>query len=98
MSFLPPSRPESINANSISLSEQLNTELAHFLLELVQHADDLKYQPGTQPSLIFRLIGNQLLVVSKETGFTERDVESICSVGDSTKAGVADQTGEKGIG
>jgi hypothetical protein len=82
----------------LSLSEQLNTELAHFLLELVQNADDLKYQPGTRPSLTFRLIGNHLLVVSNETGFKERDVESICSVGDSTKVGIEDTTGEKGIG
>jgi hypothetical protein len=81
-----------------SLADQLNSELCHFLLELVQNSDDIRYNPGTLPLLKFRLHGNGLLVISNEIGFTQRDVESICSVGDSTKVGIADTTGEKGIG
>jgi hypothetical protein len=81
-----------------SLAEQLNSELCHFILELVQNGDDLKYNADAIPSLKFQLHGRELLVISNETGFTERDIEAICSVGSSTKIGIADTTGEKGIG
>jgi hypothetical protein len=82
---------------SPSLADRLNSDLCHFLLELVQNAEDVKYNLSTLPLLKFRLHGNDL-VISNEIGFTKRDVESICSVGDSTKVGIADTTGEKGIG
>ena len=76
----------------------MNSDVSHFLLELVQNANDLKYDDGASPLLRFELIGSDLLVISNETGFAEGDVRAICAAGMSTKAGNEDTTGEKGIG
>jgi len=73
------------------------------LLELIQNADDNSYNTasGTTPTLDITLYEDYLRVDCNETGFTPRNVEAICKVGNSTKAGVGNVTryvGEKGIG
>lgn len=75
----------------------------HFLLELIQNADDNSYNTssGITPTLDISLYDDYLRVDCNETGFAPRHVEAICKVGSSTKTGAGNSTryvGEKGIG
>ncbi len=80
------------------LSVELYSDDTHFVLELIQNADDNKYGVDVVPRLIFELKPDRLVVVNNENGFSAKDVDSLCSLGDSTKAGDKTKTGEKGIG
>jgi hypothetical protein len=83
-----------------SLAEQLYQKSTHFLLELIQNADDNNYK-SSNPTLNITLSGHTLRIDCNEIGFTRRNTEAICSVGRSTKAGLeksAGYIGEKGIG
>ncbi|EEU43645.1 uncharacterized protein NECHADRAFT_82646 [Fusarium vanettenii 77-13-4] len=83
-----------------SLSRELYEKQTHFLLELIQNAEDNTYDDVT-PSLSFTYKRGSLRVDCNETGFTERNVRAICKIGESTKAGLgqsARYVGEKGIG
>ncbi|KAK6432213.1 hypothetical protein LTR95_011620 [Oleoguttula sp. CCFEE 5521] len=95
------------NARSLSraldmLSTQLYTKSTHFMLELIQNADDNTYAPGVDPilTLAYREDG-YLWVGCNEIGFSKANVEAICDINDSTKK-VTNATkgyiGEKGIG
>jgi hypothetical protein len=83
------------------LSRELYDKPTHFLLELVQNADDNTYQSESPPSLSFTYKKGSLRVDCNEVGFTESNVKAICSIGESTKTGLDHSTryiGEKGIG
>ncbi|KAI1377524.1 hypothetical protein F4677DRAFT_39179 [Hypoxylon crocopeplum] len=83
------------------LSDQLYHESTHFLLEMIQNADDASYADGVTPSIRFTLNSRTLQIDCNEKGFTPDNVESICSVAHSTKVGhgkAMDYVGEKGIG
>lgn len=83
------------------LSEQLYQSSTHFLLELIQNADDNEYAVDVQPSLNFTYTRGHLRVDCNEVGFTPHNVESLCRVGQSTKKQGKTTTGyvgEKGIG
>jgi hypothetical protein len=71
-------------------------------LELLQNLDDTSYAAGVQPTVLFNLRNDKLVVESNQIGFTEKDVDAICSLGESSKilidGVVKDTTGEKGIG
>jgi hypothetical protein len=71
-------------------------------LELLQNLDDTPYADGVQPAVSFNLHGRKLVVESNQIGFTEKDVDAICSLGNSSKVPVEgvikETTGEKGIG
>jgi HSP90 family molecular chaperone len=85
----------------LSIAEQLYRKSTHFLLELIQNADDNSYERDTLPQLNITYRNKCLQVDCNETGFSERNVEAICRVGYSTKAGADHATryvGEKGIG
>jgi len=95
--------------NSIEhLSEGLYSRDIHFVMELIQNAEDNTYLPGIQPELIFRLLPEDptntpgahgaLLVVNNESGLRFQDIEALCSVGKSTKTKRQGYIGEKGIG
>ncbi|XP_068664998.1 uncharacterized protein [Aristolochia californica] len=75
----------------------------------VENAEDNEYPPGVQPSLEFVItsqditatgVSATLLIFNNEKGFFEKNIDSICSVGKSTKKGKRQQgyIGEKGIG
>lgn len=86
-----------------SVSDELYHQSTHFLLELIQNANDNSYDTssGITPTLDISLYDDYLRVDCNETGFAPRNVEAICKVGSSTKAGVGNATryvGEKGIG
>ena len=83
-----------------SLSRQLYDKETHFLLELIQNADDNTYDCAI-PSLDFTYRRGSLRVDCNEIGFTESNVRAICKIGESTKVGLGQSTryiGEKGIG
>ena len=99
-----------VRAGALNLQRQLNNALkllssdlyskkSHFVLEIVQNADDNAYIAGTTPELGFAVSPDRMVVVNNELGFSQENVNAICSVGASSKS--KDKTGyigEKGIG
>ncbi|KAI3820646.1 hypothetical protein L1987_08194 [Smallanthus sonchifolius] len=92
-----------------NLSAELYAKDVHFLMELIQNAEDNEYPEGVDPSLEFVITSKDitntgapatLLVFNNEIGFSRKNVDSICSVGRSTKKGLRKRgyIGEKGIG
>lgn len=82
------------------MSSQLYEKPSHFLLEFLQNADDNTYT-NSNPTLNFTYRNGKLRIDCNEIGFTRQNVEAICSISESTKAGAnksADNIGEKGIG
>ncbi|QOF76171.1 DUF3883 domain-containing protein [Variovorax sp. 38R] len=100
----------SVRAGALYLQTQLNNALtllssdlyskkSHFVLEIVQNADDNAYGVGVTPELGFDVHPHRMVVVNNELGFSQENVTAICSVGASSKS--KDKTGyigEKGIG
>lgn len=84
------------------LSEELYSKPTHFILELVQNADDNSYEMGIVPKLSFLYRqGGSLWVGCNEAGFSEDNVRSICRIASSTKNVENNRKGyigEKGIG
>ncbi|CAK7336788.1 unnamed protein product [Dovyalis caffra] len=91
------------------LSAELYAKDVHFLMELIQNAEDNEYLEGVDPSLEFVITSRDitatgapatLLIFNSEKGFSAKNIESICSVGNSTKKGNRKRgyIGEKGIG
>jgi len=82
------------------LADELYQKSTHFLLELLQNADDNSYDVA-EPSVSLTYKNRCLRVDCNERGFNQQNVEAICRVGSSTKAGSDRATtyvGEKGIG
>nr|DAD22702.1 TPA_asm: hypothetical protein HUJ06_024165 [Nelumbo nucifera] len=91
------------------LSAELYAKDVHFLMEFIQNAEDNEYLEGVKPSLELMITSKDitatgapatLLLFNNEKGFAPRNIESICSVGRSTKKGNRQRgyIGEKGIG
>jgi hypothetical protein len=90
------------------LSEGLYSRDVHFILELIQNAEDNHYGANVDPSLSFRLTANDptgtpgadgaLIIENNELGFLFDNVDAICDVGRSTKTKQEGYIGEKGIG
>ncbi|XP_062118267.1 uncharacterized protein LOC133831877 [Humulus lupulus] len=92
-----------------SLSAELYTKDVHFLMELIQNAEDNEYEQSVEPTLEFILTKEDitetgapatLLIFNNEVGFSRKNMDSLCSIGRSTKKGKRQQgfIGEKGIG
>ncbi|OMO93799.1 hypothetical protein COLO4_16668 [Corchorus olitorius] len=92
-----------------NLSAKLYTKDVHFLMELIQNAEDNEYLEGVDPSLEFVITSQDitamgapatLLMFNNENGFSSKNIESLCSIGRSTKKGNRKHgyIGEKGIG
>ncbi|GAB2267233.1 hypothetical protein Dimus_002217 [Dionaea muscipula] len=80
------------------LSQELYSQDSHFLLELVQNADDNVYPEEVEPTLMFILQDTGITVLNNERGFTAKNIKALCDVGSSTKKGSAGYIGQKGIG
>ncbi|KAJ6374566.1 hypothetical protein OIU78_030134 [Salix suchowensis] len=91
------------------LSAELYAKDVHFLMELIQNAEDNEYLEEVDPSLEFVITSRDitntgapatLLMFNNEKGFSAKNIESICNVGNSTKKGnrKLGYIGEKGIG
>jgi hypothetical protein len=79
------------------LSKELYNTDMHFVLELIQNADDNQY--NTKPTLIFVIDINSINIYNNELGFQENNIQALCDIGKSTK-GKHKQgyIGQKGIG
>ena len=98
---------DSLNNSIRTLSKDLYTKDTHFVLELIQNAEDNTYRKS-DPSLSFLLVkadptstkgsDGALIVQNNETGFSRKNVDAICAVGKTTKRKIQGYIGEKGIG
>ncbi|KAK1945297.1 hypothetical protein P3T76_003830 [Phytophthora citrophthora] len=82
------------------LSDELYSESTHFVLELLQNADDNTYDDTVIPLGDFTLTKDKEIVFyNNEKGFSSTNIQAICDVGASTKAVDSDASiGKKGIG
>ncbi|KAJ0371881.1 hypothetical protein COL154_000567 [Colletotrichum chrysophilum] len=88
------------------LSEQLYNKDMHFILELIQNADDNAYGASTIPSFGMRLDKNDgdctFQTGCNEVGFIVHQIDALCRIASSTKKNEKDvrtgYIGEKGIG
>ncbi|KAK7918618.1 hypothetical protein WMY93_009902 [Mugilogobius chulae] len=83
------------------LSTELYSKDTHFVLELIQNADDNSYalDEGVTPALAFMVERDCITVLNNETGFQEKNIRAICDVGRSTKGKhTYGYIGQKGIG
>ncbi|ESN90221.1 hypothetical protein HELRODRAFT_90869 [Helobdella robusta] len=82
------------------LSKDLYSKDTHFVLELVQNADDNSYSSeNCTPSLRFILNQDSIVVLNNEVGFNELNFRAICDVGRTTKGKhMLGYIGQKGIG
>ncbi len=67
------------------LSEELYATSTHFVLELLQNADDNRYEPHVTPRASFRITQDAITFFCNECGFEPEHVRAICDVGASTK-------------
>lgn len=79
------------------IAGDLYTETERFIFELLQNADDIPNEKG-EVDVKFNLLLENLLFLHNGKPFDSNDVESISSIGDSTKRKDAEKTGYKGIG
>jgi hypothetical protein len=89
---------EKLNRTLQLLAVDLYTKETHFVLELIQNADDNAYPEGAPPKLSFHLSPERLLLINNEVGFDESNVRALCDVGKSSKEKKKGYIGEKGIG
>ncbi|MBS3030005.1 MAG: DUF3883 domain-containing protein [Dolichospermum sp. DET50] len=89
---------KSLNSALERLSIDLYSKETHFVLELIQNADDNQYQNEVIPTLSLTIEAEKIIVQNNEIGFSEDNVRAICNVGRSTKTKVEGYIGEKGIG
>lgn len=75
----------------------LYTETERFVYELLQNADD-QPQDNSLVNVTLKTLNENLLFMHSGKPFSEADVESISSIGDSTKKTDSEKTGYKGIG
>ncbi|CAH0521428.1 unnamed protein product [Peronospora belbahrii] len=83
------------------LSDELYSESTHFVLELLQNADDNAYDDDVVPLGDFSLtVDKNIVFYNNERGFSPENIQAICDVGASTKAAVNSEAsiGKKGIG
>ena len=88
------------------LSEGLYSKKTHFLLELIQNAEDNEY--SKEPRLKIKLLKKDptgtcqsdgaILIQNNEKGFTEENMDALCALGKTTKTKISGYIGEKGIG
>jgi hypothetical protein len=80
------------------LSANLYSSQAHFVMELVQNADDNDYHASVTPTLRVQLFPHAVVVFNNEVGFSERNIVAVCNVNGSTKLHKSGYIGQKGIG
>ncbi|XP_055892730.1 uncharacterized protein LOC106068793 isoform X2 [Biomphalaria glabrata] len=81
------------------LSKDLYSKETHFVLELIQNADDNSYNDDVFPSIKFVIDHTGVKVLNNELGFEEKNIRAICDVGKSTKSKHnLGYIGQKGIG
>jgi len=100
---------DSLNDSISHLAESLYQKDTHFILELIQNAEDNTYPENVDPELILHFLDEDptdtpdvdggLLVVNNEIGFQPEHVSALCAIGQTTKKDKRKgYIGEKGIG
>lgn len=79
------------------MADLYENEDDRFIYELLQNADDFP-QNGENVSVNIKLLDKHLIFAHSGRPFSERDVESICRINDSTKKSEENTIGYKGIG
>ena len=77
-----------MNCESVLNVEDLYTEDIHFVLELVQNADDNSYRDGVTPFLRFVRREGVLLIQNNEASFEEKHVRYLCGIGEPSTSGI----------
>ena len=74
------------------LSKELYAKDTHFVLELIQNADDnsydedlMRHDSEERPSVAFIVDQDSIVVLNNERGFEDSNIRAICDVGKSTK-------------
>ncbi|CAK9045738.1 Protein NO VEIN (Protein EMBRYO DEFECTIVE 2597) [Durusdinium trenchii] len=83
------------------LAADIYASRAHFVLELLQNADDNEYAMGVEPTARFVCEAGEepyIAVINNEVGLTAQDLVGMCAISKSAKKDKADRTGRKGIG
>ncbi|MEN6624180.1 MAG: hypothetical protein ABFD50_21860, partial [Smithella sp.] len=89
--------------NSLKILKQtMYADNSHFLLELIQNADDAQFPDGGPAELRFTIYDGQIELFYNEKGFSLDDIIAITDTGSSTKINRKNTAhsfiGEKGIG
>ncbi|KKK68416.1 hypothetical protein LCGC14_2944290, partial [marine sediment metagenome] len=79
------------------LKGELYTEEYHFILELLQNAEDNSYDTN-KPRITFTIEPEKIIVQNNEVGFEKENIVAICAVGpkSSTKRSKKGYIGHKG--
>ncbi|MGI9251886.1 MAG: sacsin N-terminal ATP-binding-like domain-containing protein [Pseudohongiellaceae bacterium] len=92
------------------ISKDIYSDDSHFIYELIQNAQDNKYDSNITPTLKFIFLDDDptrtegakgcLCIINNEQGFRFEDVKDICSIGESAKRMRKEEglIGEKGLG
>ncbi|KAL9115876.1 MAG: hypothetical protein Q9227_000244 [Pyrenula ochraceoflavens] len=92
-------KQRSVHATFTELvAKQLYTSRFKCIQEILQNADDAEYDTSVTPRITFTIRATEMIVDINERGFTRRNVEALCSTGESSKIQSENSTGEKGIG
>ena len=108
----PPGRDNEDPMSAIEFfAEDIYQSSAHYIMKLIQNVDDNSFLEEVGcPRVEFMLVkecklnpepeAGVLVVSNNEIGFSPNNVESMCSIGNSTKKGTTGKKfiGEKGIG
>lgn len=99
---------DNLHRSITHLSEELYSKDIHFILELIQNAEDNHYLPNRKPKLTFCLLpqdptnsrdtNGAVLIINNEIGFQKENVEAISAIDHTTKDKREGYIGEKGIG
>ncbi len=89
---------ERILKNASKLAKEIHTRNPHFVFELIQNAEDNKYEENIRPKIRFIISSDWLVIQNNEKGFEEKNVWALCGIGETTKTKALGYIGEKGIG
>ncbi|RLI79421.1 hypothetical protein DRP05_03955 [Archaeoglobales archaeon] len=89
---------EKILKDAAKLAKEIHTRNPHFIFELIQNAEDNKYEEDIKPKIRFIVDSDRLIIQNNESGFDKEDVKDLCGVGSSRKTKALGYVGEKGIG
>lgn len=75
------------------LSKELYSKDSHFVLELIQNADDNTYpvdqwkenKSREHPAIVLVVEAGCITLLNNESGFSEKNIRALCDVGQSTK-------------
>lgn len=88
------------SSSFLSLAKNLYSSDARFIFELLQNAEDNKYEEakelGVESFVSFTIRPGKIIVECNEDGFTKENLQAICDVGSSSKSTSHGYIGEKG--